>query len=258
MNIYNSSDTFDVSVNTDNSVVIEADRVAHEEIKRSLLPTRIPIMSEEGRNILFEERLNWDLYWLVDPLDGTIEFIQKNDEFAISIAFMHNKTPLFGIIYLPTEGKLYFSDPDRGAFLLEGCDSMSEQLTTSTLFGAAKRLKLERNEDESIDKLNIVITRSHIDEKTNQIIDNFKERYNEVNVINCGSAKKFALIVEGKADFYFRTTPLSDWDIAAGESIVKAYGATIKSNDSGAEITYNKKELVIAPFYVTTLNEIKL
>lgn len=258
LEIYNASDSFNVSVNADSSVVIEADRVAHETIKETLHPTRIPIMSEEGRNMIFEERYSWDLYWLVDPLDGTIEFIQKNDEFVISIALMLDKKPIIGLIYAPTEDRLYFSDPDRGAFVIEDATRIYETISTATLFSAANPLKLtSTTKDELKSSIKVVVTRSHMDEMTNNIIEQLKDQFEEVEVINCGAAKKFLLIADGKADLYFRTTSLNDWDIAAGESIVKSLGAKMKSLTKD-DITYNKKELVIQPFYVTSLSDLEI
>lgn len=256
LNIYNSSDSFDVSVNADSSVVIEADRVAHEAIKKMLHPTRIPIMSEEGRNMGFEERYSWDLYWLVDPLDGTIEFIQKNDEFVISIALMLDKKAIIGLIYVPTEDKLYFSDPDRGSFVVENATRIYENASTALLFSAANPLKLAMHSTNP-DTIRVVVTRSHIDTQTEVIINRLRERFENIEVINCGAAKKFLLIASGEAELYFRTTPLNDWDIAAGESIVKEAGAIMKSLTK-EPISYNKKELVIQPFYVTTLSDLEI
>ncbi|MFI3322540.1 MAG: 3'(2'),5'-bisphosphate nucleotidase CysQ [Rikenellaceae bacterium] len=253
MKLYNSSEEFDASLNSNNTIVTKADRIAHETIKNQLTTTRIPIMSEEGRNILYEERYSWDLYWLVDPLDGTREFIHRNDEFVISISLMNNKNPYFGVIYVPTEDKLYFSDPDRGAFVVEECEKKGELFTTSTLFGSALRLR-GRNETRESGIIKIAVTRSHLNSDTIQIIEHIKEQYKdkEVEVINCGSSKKFCLLAEGNVDIYFRTTPLFDWDIAAGEAIAKAVGANIITFN-GTPTEYNKEQLIIDPFYVSTI-----
>ncbi|MEG1650043.1 MAG: inositol monophosphatase family protein, partial [Rikenellaceae bacterium] len=173
MKIYHASEQFDVNINANNTVVTEADRVAHETIKKSLTSTRIPIMSEEGRNILYEERYSWDLYWLVDPLDGTREFIQKNDEFVVCIALMQNNKPLLGVIYIPAEDKLYFSDPDRGAFKIENCNTLPESHGIYDLFKVAKKLDCIKEQDESA--VRIVVTRSHINDSTNDLINLIKK-----------------------------------------------------------------------------------
>lgn len=251
MNIYNASEVFDVNINADNTVVTEADRVAHETIKKSLASTRIPIMSEEGRNILYEERYSWDLYWLVDPLDGTREFIQKNDEFVVCIALMQNNKPLLGIIYIPTEDTIYFSDPDRGAFKIVRCSSnCSTVKSIQDLFKSSNKLDCRNRYGDS---LKIVITRSHINESTKDLIDLIRKNHNNIEIINCGSCKKFCMIADGTADVYFRTTSLFDWDIAAGEAIANAAGATTTTLER-KEIEYNKQELVIEPFITSSKN----
>lgn len=256
MKLYNSSEEFDVAMNSNNTIVTKADRVAHEAIKRSLSPTRTPIMSEEGRNILYEERYSWDLYWLVDPLDGTREFIKRNNEFAISIALMSNNIPLFGVIFIPSDDKLYFSDPDRGAFIVANCREINSFINTSSLFSKAKKIKAkikeERDENESV---NIVITRSHLNNETEDIINSLRNRFTNIEVKNCGSSKKLCMIAEGSADIYFRTTPLFDWDIAAGQAIAKAAGVELKTL-TNHEVQYNKKELIIEPFYLSTMGEL--
>ena len=254
MNIYNSTEQFDINVNANNTVVTEADKVAHEAIKKSLATTRIPIMSEEGRHILFEERYSWELYWLVDPLDGTKEFINKNDEFAVSIALMQDSKPLFGVIYLPTEDKLYFSDPDRGAFKVENCLLHEKPESIQQLFKISKKLPFisteEAKEGDKNKLTKIVVTRSHMNDHTQQIIDSLKKQYPNSEVLHCGSSKKFCMLAEGSADIYFRTSSLSDWDIAAGEAISKAVGVNTSSFDRYA-LKYNKEDLIIGPFFAS-------
>lgn len=251
LKIYNASEEFDVNINADNTIVTEADRVAHETIKKSLSPTRIPIMSEEGRNILYEERYSWDLYWLVDPLDGTREFIQKNDEFVVCIALMQNNKPLLGIIYIPTEDKLYFSDPDRGAFKVEGFLNKAAN-NINDLFKTSKKLDCRDNSEES---LKVVITRSHMNNSTNDLINTIKKNHTNVEILNSGSCKKFCMIAEGIAHVYFRTTTLFDWDIAAGEAIAAAAGASTTTLERKS-IEYNKRDLVIEPFICSSKNVI--
>ena len=254
MDIYNSSEEFDVNINTNNTVVTKADKIAHESIKKSLSPTRIPIMSEEGRNILFEERYSWDLYWLVDPLDGTREFVNKNDEFVISIALMQDNRPLFGVIYIPTENSLYFSDPDRGAFKVDQCALGEQPSSIQQLFKCSHKLQARTAEvDDSSKPTKVVVTRSHMNEQTDKILEQIKIKCPNAEVIHCGSSKKFCMLAEGTADIYFRTTPLYDWDIAAGEAISTAVGINTCSFERSS-LLYNKEDLIIGPF-ITSIKD---
>ena len=143
MEIYNGDKIIDASINSNNTIITAADRLSHDSIKASLSATRIPVMSEEGRNILYEERFRWDLYWLVDPLDGTREFVAHNPEFVVSIALMVENRPFFGVIYIPAEERLFFSDPDRGAFVMNNplCfDDTSAPPSITRIFSDARRL----------------------------------------------------------------------------------------------------------------------
>ena len=247
MEIYNGDEAIDVSINSDNTVITKADKVAHESIKSSLGPTCIPVMSEEGRNIFYEERFRWDLYWLVDPLDGTREFVAHNDEFVVNIALMSENRPLFGVIYIPAEERLFFSDPDRGAFVINNPAAFegAGPLPISRMFADARRL--ERRPWEPSMPLRVTVTRSHMGPEVEQFIRRVQERYPDAEVIECGSSKKFCLIAEGKADMCVRLAGVSDWDVAAGHAIMEAVGATTQHMD-GSPITYNKPELEIAPF----------
>ncbi len=250
MDIYNTTDKFDIDVNSNNTIVTIADREANEAIKESLAKTRVPIMSEEGRNILFEERYSWELYWLVDPLDGTIEFVRRVDgEFVVSIALMHDNRPLFGVIYIPTDDTIYFSDPDRGVFKVTEASTKERANTIQGLFKVCKKIG-RREYGAASTPTRVVITRSHMNTRTEEILESIREQYGEIELIHCGSSRKMCMLIEGQADIYFRTTPLSDWDIAAGEALVSALGMKVAHLDD-KEIKYNKSELIIEPFFAT-------
>lgn len=246
MKIYNAHTEFDVNIKSDNTLVTEADRVSHEKIKKYLSQTRVPMLSEEGRNMLFEERYRWDLYWLVDPIDGTREFVNKNDEFVVCIALMTDNKPLFGVIYVPAEDKLYFSDPDRGAFLVEhAAEKRGDAFQINTLYSLA--IRLEPHSWDGSRPLRVVVTRSHMTHETEEFIDDLRKKFGPVEEMHCGSSKKFCYLAEGKADVYIRLTSVFDWDIAAGHAIANAVDATVKHIGAG-DIAYNKRTLVIDPF----------
>ncbi len=247
MEIYNADKTIDASINSNNTIITEADRLSHASIKASLSATRIPVMSEEGRNILYEERFRWDLYWLVDPLDGTREFVAHNPEFVVSIALMVENKPLFGVIYIPAEERLFFSDPDRGAFVMNNplCFDGPTPPPVSRIFSDARRLT--RQPWDPSKPLRVAITRSHINRDTEYFVGRIKERYPHNEIIECGSSKKFCLIAEDKADVYVRLTGMLDWDVAAGHAITRAVGAVTHYID-GSPIVYNDASLEIPPF----------
>lgn len=248
MEIYNREGTIAASLNSNNTIITEADRLSHESIKSSLAPTRIPVMSEEGRNILYEERFRWDLYWLVDPLDGTREFVAHNPEFVVSIALMVENKPLFGVIYIPAEERLFFSDPDRGAFVMNNPLCFADPATppsVNRIFADARRLT--RQPWDPSKPLRVAITRSHINRDTEHFVSRIKERYPHNEIIECGSSKKFCLIAEDKADVYVRLTGMLDWDVAAGHAITEAVGARTHYID-GSPIVYNDASLEIPPF----------
>lgn len=248
MDIYNDGEAIDVSLNSNNTIITKADKLSHESIKASLAPTRIPVMSEEGRNILYEERFRWDLYWLVDPLDGTREFVAHNDEFVVCIALMYEGKPLFGMIYIPTEERLFFNDPDRGVFVLNNLSCFDNPVvppSINKLFAEAKQLN--RAPWDETKPLRVAITRSHLNRETEHFLSQLSKRYPDMKVIECGSSKKFCLIAEDKADVYVRLSGMFDWDVAAGHAITEALDATIHHID-GSPIVYNKKNLDIGPF----------
>ncbi|MEG1936974.1 MAG: 3'(2'),5'-bisphosphate nucleotidase CysQ [Rikenellaceae bacterium] len=249
MKIY-SQENINVTLKSDSSLITEADTLSHNIIKEVLSTTRTPLLSEEGRNMLYEERCSWELYWLVDPLDGTHEFVQKNDEFIVSIALMHNNIPVIGVIAVPATGKLYFSLQNRGAYKLEATpkgyldfENIDDFIAVST------QMKHIERDNKNI---KLVITRSHINDEILFKVEDYKKEYESVKLITCGSGLKFCLLADGDADVYIRTTPLFDWDIAAGQAIMKELGYKMR-HTNGEEIQYNKNELVIEPFMVTTL-----
>ena len=250
MDIYTGGKDFGITLKSDNTPVTAADCKAHDTIKRMLSRTRIPLMSEEGRDMLYEERYMWDLYWLVDPLDGTREFINRNGEFTVNIALMYNSRPCFGVIYVPDREQLFFSDPDRGAFRRDGIRLRPEEetLKVNELYEGAARLRME--EPASGGRV-LTLTRSHLTDETIEYVEGLKKHFPGLQVKHCGSALKFCLLAEGDAHLFIRRNLAYDWDVAAGEALVKAAGGVISHLD-GTTVAYNKPQLTIAPFYAST------
>lgn len=249
MEIYTRYDDFFVSLKADSTPITIADKEAHTLIKHFLSATRIPLLSEEGRDLYFDERRGWDLFWMVDPLDGTEEFIKRNGEFTVNIALMVDNRPYLGVIYIPTTETIYFSDPDRGSFCKTAVrPEMSAEYTISRIFAGARRLPVvgERNMP-----MKVALSRSHESEQVREHIRRLQEQIGEVQIVEYGSSLKMCLVAEGSVDCYLRTTPTSEWDTAAGEAIARGAGVRVVSLD-GEPLRYNEESLENPPFICLT------
>lgn len=248
---------FSVVHKTDDSPLTLADQYAHDLIMEILFPLGIPILSEEGRDIPYEERKKWRRFWLVDPLDGTKEFIKKNDEFTVNIALIENHAPVMGIICVPALGVSYFAEIGMGAFKLEDAD-ISERIASSVNQNAGirlsdvtarcKRLPLALS---AAAPYTIVGSRSHGTPELAAFVEKKRREYNQVAFISAGSSLKFCQVAEGRADIYPRFGPTMEWDTAAGQAIAGCAGASVLNFDTGAPLVYNKENLVNPWFIVT-------
>ena len=241
MKIYKSSTDYDVQLKSDNTPITIADRRAHETIKRALGQTRIPILSEEGRQMLYEERCNWELFWLVDPLDGTMEFIKGNNEFTVNIALMQNNICISAVIYVPYHNKMYIAERGHGAWVMEDVEPKEEaQYTYKEIHAEIERLPLIANKH---DNYRVAVSRSHQTSETHEHIASLRATHPNIEVVEQGSSYKFCLLADGSVDYYIRTTTTSEWDTAAGELILSEAGGTTCSYPEGAPLFYNKKSL---------------
>ena len=242
MRIYEHRDDYDLSKYDGNfRSITAADRAAHEAIKRTLGQTRIPILSEYGREMHYEERCNWELFWLVDPLDGTREFIAGNNEFTINIALMENNVCAAAVIYVPYLHKIYFADRGFGSYVRDGVEpSADAAYTFDEIKQGACRLPLvaERHAHPLI-----AISRSHNTPETFAHVEALRRRYPDAQVIEQGSSYKFCLLAEGRVDYYVRTTHTYEWDTAAGELILAEAGGRLEALADGAAFRYNKRDL---------------
>ena len=242
MRIYEHRDDYDLSKYDGNfRSITAADRAAPEAIKRTLGQTRIPILSEDGREMHYEERCNWELFWLVDPLDGTREFIAGNNEFTINIALMENNVCAAAVIYVPYLHKIYFADRGFGSYVRDGVEpSADAAYTFDEIKQGARRLPLvaERHAHPLI-----AISRSHNTPETFAHVEALRRRYPDAQVIEQGSSYKFCLLAEGRVDYYVRTTHTYEWDTAAGELILAEAGGRLEALADGAAFRYNKRDL---------------
>ncbi|MBL7963662.1 MAG: 3'(2'),5'-bisphosphate nucleotidase CysQ [Flavobacteriales bacterium] len=233
----------------DHSPLTEADRRAHAAIAERLQATGMPVLSEEGRTILPDERQQWARYWLVDPLDGTKEFIKRNGEFTVNIALMErdhlpggplgNARPVAAALYVPVMDRLYFAWEGGGAWRQEHA---ATQVTDTAYERAALSIRLPQPEEHPA--FTIVASRSHPSPETEAFIQRMELQHGTVRLTSMGSALKICLVAEGAADVYPRYAPTMEWDTAAGHAIVQEAGKQLIDLTTGAPMRYNKKELV--------------
>ena len=229
--IYNSD--FDCQLKKDLSPITAADNLSHNIITEKLktLTPEIPILSEESCDIPYKIRSQWAQYWLVDPLDGTKEFIKKNGEFTVNIALIDNNSPIFGVIHLPVTNETYWGSQVSGSFY-------------STEKNDAERINVADNQKSPI---RLVASRSHPSEMLNSLL----EKLVDYEIIEVGSSIKLCHIASGRADLYPRFGPTSEWDTAAGEAIVSCAGGQVVTAE-GDSMNYNLKEGYLNPNFIVS------
>jgi len=252
LEVYASAD-MQVEKKSDDSPLTLADRRAHNIIKTAIGVFDIPVLSEEGRAIAFAERRRWPRMWIVDPLDGTKEFIKRNGEFTVNIALAEAGIPTLGVIFVPVADSLYFADSDRGAFRLDGCrkagidgDGADAGGRLAALIKNALLLPLKRDKNRPF---TIMGSRSHATPELEAYVDAMRRKHGEVDFISAGSALKICRVAEGRADVYPRLGPTMEWDTAAGQAIAEASGARVLRRDDGRPLTYNKENL-LNPWFI--------
>lgn len=242
---------FEIEKKADNSPLTIADRKAHETIAKILQNTPFPLLSEEGKHLPFVERHKWETLWIVDPLDGTKEFIKRNGEFTVNIALVHNSVPVMGVIYLPVKRELYFADEEIGAYKLSGITARAEA-TLDELMASAVRLPDKVGHDKFV----IVASRSHLSPETEVYIEEMKRHHSDVELISSGSSIKICLVAEGKADVYPRFAPTMEWDTAAGHAIARAAGMEVYQAGKEEPLRYNKEDL-LNPWFIVKPRHVK-
>lgn len=242
LKIYNCED-FKIKIKSDNSPITKADEASHSIITSYLIKTFIPILSEEGKSINYEERKNWKQLWVIDPIDGTKEFINRNGEFTINIALIENQRPSLGVIFVPVTGELYFSCKEIGAYKLT---VDLERFNIENLISKAIKLPLQKDDKT----YTIVASRSHMSAETKSYIKKMRQIHSEINLISKGSSLKFCMVAEGKADCYPRFAPTMEWDTAAGQAICEHSGFNVIDLNTKKTMLYNRKKLMNSWFLV--------
>jgi 3'(2'), 5'-bisphosphate nucleotidase len=229
LKVYNDDpENSSVTYKADESPLTLADSVSHQIIAVGLaaLTPEIPILSEEGKNIPYDERKAWDYYWCVDPLDGTKEFIKRNGEFTVNIALIYKDKPVLGVIYVPVTNIMYFGGSKIGSWKIAAD-------------GGVKHLTLSHK----IDNWTAVGSRTHSSDEEAALL----AKYNVTNIISAGSSLKFCMIAEGSAQIYYRHGPTMEWDTAAGHAIA-IYSGAYMAMPNGEPFVYNKPSLLNSSF----------
>ena len=244
MKVYESDD-FNIEIKGDDSPLTQADKNANDVINSYLIQTEIPIISEENKQTDYEVRENWDTCWVVDPVDGTKEFIKRNGEFTVNIALVTNGKPVLGVIYVPVTKTLYSADVEKK----QGYKSILKPHDTSIekVLDLAKKLTPKSGDSNLVQ---VVGSRSHMSQETLDYVDDLKESGKEVEIVSKGSSLKFCLVAEGNANVYPRFAPTMEWDTAAGQAICNAVGIDVISQETKENLLYNKENLLNPWFLV--------
>lgn len=229
LHVYNSPN-FEVEAKGDNSPITLADKKAHEVISNILNPSGLPILSEEGKEIPYSVRKNWDTFWMVDPLDGTKEFIKRNGEFTVNIALIENQKPVLGVVSIPVTNETYYGAKGIGAFKI--ANGQKSQLIVSDKAPKTKQ------------GIRVVASRSHLNEETQQFIDSL----NQPVLVSKGSSLKFLMLADGQADIYPRFAPTMEWDTAAAHAVLNQLGVGVVVKGTESELAYNKENLLNPSF----------
>ncbi len=235
MHIYSQEFAFEKK--KDQTPLTQADRNSNTIITSRLqkLYPGIPYISEETKLTPYKTRKEWTYFWLIDPLDGTKEFIKKNDEFSVNIALIYKTLPILGVIYAPAQNITFYAKKNYGSFKIEG---------------KQRPIRIQAKRTIDTKKLVIVGSRSHSTSELYEFLEKMRKEYVDVEFIAAGSSLKFCLIAEGKADIYPRTGPTMEWDTAAGHALVLESGKQVFKFNSNDPLEYNKKDLTNGWFIV--------
>ena len=246
MQVYAGSDEdYEIETKMDKSFLTKADKLAHAEISSQLSQTSYPLLSEEGRSIDYEERRHWKKYWIVDPLDGTKEFLKRNGEFTVNIALIEEGVPVMGVIYVPVSETLYFGIDGIGAYKIVGVNLDTASLTAEEWLKRGSKLPVGMDRTGFV----VVASRSHSSIDTEQYIDALRAQHGEIKLISSGSSLKICLVAEGTADAYPRFAPTMEWDTGAGHAIARAAGLEIYQAGTTQPLQYNKENL-LNPWFI--------
>lgn len=251
LDVYESD--FAVETKEDRSPLTLADRRSHETIEAGLIHFGIPAVSEEGKNTPYAVREQWETVWIIDPLDGTKEFVKRNGEFTVNIALIKDNQPVMGVVYAPIPKWLYFASTEIGAYKLSGIapdtfgfdDSLTPEKQLAALMQNGSKLPISSPRQT----YTVVGSRSHGSEELEAYVERIKQEKGNVAFIVAGSSLKICLVAEGSADIYPRLGPTMEWDTAAGQAVASCSGAKMYDFNNKRSLTYNKPDL-LNPWFV--------
>jgi 3'(2'), 5'-bisphosphate nucleotidase len=248
MNIYNS-ENFEIESKIDDSPITLADKISHEIILNKLNCTGIPVLSEEGKDISYRVRKKWKKLWIVDPVDGTKEFIKRNGEFTVNIALVENNNPILGVVYAPALNELYFAEKTIGSFKIIGAGNINN-------ISNADLIDLRSIDISNYPKLyTIVVSRSHMNRDTDQFVQVKQKQFHKVELASFGSSLKICKVADGTAHCYPRFGHTMEWDTAAAQAVAVIAGCSVTIKDEKTALSYNKKDLTNPYFIVQTLKK---
>lgn len=232
LKIYADAEGIEIDRKADNSPLTKADREANQVICDALvqLTPNIPIISEENKEIPYEERKQYAYAWLVDPLDGTKEFIKRNGEFTVNIALIHNQQIVLGVVYTPVTDEMYWAVKGEGAYKISDGNTMQLSAATFTMKDTG---------------LGVVCSRSHLNEATQAFVDEL----DDPDRVPKGSSLKFLILAEGKAHLYPRLAPTMEWDTGAAQIVLEEAGGKVINHETNQPLRYNKENLR-NPFFI--------
>lgn len=242
LEVYNSD--FAVEHKDDKSPLTEADKRGHQAIVKELEKTGLPVLSEEGKSMEYSERQSWDLFWMVDPLDGTKEFVKRNGEFTVNIALIQGNEPIAGVIYVPVHKVMYLGVPEHGSYKIEGVEPDADA-NLARLMGSGKQLPVRQQRPYTV-----VASRSHMSEETLAFIKELEKEHKQIETMSRGSSLKLCMVAEGSADAYPRYAPTMEWDTAAGDAICRLAGFSVTQYQTNTPLQYNKENLLNPWFLV--------
>jgi 3'(2'), 5'-bisphosphate nucleotidase len=243
MDVY--SKPFEIELKSDNSPLTIADKKANAIITKGLSATELPLLSEEGSQISYAIRKKWTHYWLVDPLDGTKEFIKKNGDFTVNIALISRKKPIFGVVYAPVPGYIYWGSKTGSYRANTRQLGIKEFDDFQMLQQLAERLPCITRSEGFL----VLGSKSHMNADTESFINGLKHLHPELTFISRGSSLKFCTLAEGGADVYPRFGPTMEWDTAAGHAVALFAGCSVDQAENGFPVLYNKPSL-LNPYFI--------
>lgn len=253
LEVYASAD-FEVEMKGDNSPLTLADRKGNDAIMLHLEKESIPVLSEEGRDIPYEERKAWSQLWIVDPLDGTKEFVKRNGEFTVNIALIENGIPVMGVVWVPVLEEVFVGHTDHGAIKVEA-GKLESILTESyssedAFFAGMRSLNPKELPSEQPEVFTVVGSRSHMSDETLAYMKEKETEHGKVEIISKGSSLKLCMVAEGLANEYPRFAPTMEWDTAAGQAVCMAANCEVLRYPEMNPLTYNRQELLNPWFLV--------